>query len=389
MLSVVALAGAITPLAAQAPGNVWPKASPASVGMSGAVFDSLDAEIRAGTYGYVDRLLVIRKGKVAFDGRYAQDYDAAYRDSVQVTGPLNAHDVTGPYNYYNPWWHPFYRRGELHTLQSVTKTVASAIIGVAVTRGDFPSIDTPILRFFDATKVANIDDRKRRVTVRHLLTMSGGFDWNENLPYTDPNNTASGLEASPDWVQYTINRPMMRDPGTRFNYSSGESALLAHVFRQATGVDIEEYAARHLFPQIGITSWHWKRTPSGSLDTEGGLYLAADDLARIWYLFGHGGMWNGTRVVSAEWVKLSTSPLIAVNPQSTNVMYGLKWWLFRDRVDSTRYIWSGSGFGGQEPMVIPELDLVVVINAWNILPGRKAIPSGRVRERIVRAVTSP
>lgn len=386
--TVAYLAGAPSSALAQgsAPKGKWPVASPASVGLNKAVLDSLDAEIAAGKYGFIDRMLVIRHGKVAFDKAYVNDYMKAYGDSAKVKNALNAHDVTGPFNYFNTWWHPYYQRGDLHTLQSVTKTVASAVIGAAVTRGDFPSIDTPVLRFFDTTKVANIDDRKRRMTVRHLMTMTGGIDWNESLPYIDPNNTASGLESSPDWIAFTINRPMMREPGTKFNYSSGESSLLAHVFRQATGTDIEEYAAQHLFAPIGITRWFWKRTPSGTADTEGGLYLEAGDLARIWYLFTQDGMWNGTRVVSADWVKQSVTPAIATGASPNAAQYGLKWWLYRSPVDSTKYVWSGSGFGGQFPMAFPDLDLVVVFNAWNILPRQPGLPLGKVRERLAKAV---
>ena len=371
--------------ATTAPGRLWPHASPASLGLNGAVLDSLDAEIKAGNYGFIDRMLVIRHGKVAFDGRYPQDYAKAYGDSMRVTNALNAHDPTGPFDYFNPWWHPYYRRGDLHTLQSVTKTVVSAVIGAAVTRGDFPSIDTPILKFFDTTRVTNIDDRKRRVTVKHLLTMTGGFDWNENLPYIDPNNTASGLEASPDWVQFTINRPMMREPGAVFNYSSGESTLLAYIFSRATGMDIEEYAQKYLFAPIGIDRWFWKRTPAGSIDSEGGLYLDATDLARIWYLYAQGGTWNGRQVISTGWVKLSTSPLVAVSADPAGPMYGLKWWLFRSPTDNTKFVWSGSGFGGQMPMVFPELDMVVVFYAWNILPGQKSLPRRSVVQRLVQA----
>ncbi len=386
--TVAYMAGAPSSALAQgsAPKGKWPVASPASVGLNKAVLDSLDAEIAAGKYGFIDRMLVIRHGKAVFDKTYANDYLKAYGDSAKVKNALNAHDVTGPFNYFNTWWHPYYQRGDLHTLQSVTKTVASAVIGAAVTRGDFPSIDTPVLRFFDTTKVANIDDRKRRMTVRHLMTMTGGIDWNESLPYIDPNNTASGLESSPDWIAFTINRPMMREPGTKFNYSSGESSLLAHVFRQATGTDIEEYAAQHLFAPIGITRWFWKRTPSGTADTEGGLYLAAGDLARIWYLFTQDGMWNGTRVVSADWVKQSVTPAIATGASPNAAQYGLKWWLYRSPVDSTKYVWSGSGFGGQFPMAFPDLDLVVVFNAWNILPRQPGLPLGKVRERLAKAV---
>jgi len=363
----------------------WPTASPRAVGLEVAVLDSLDAEIRTGQYGNVDRMVVVRHGKLVYDKSYAHDYDAIYGDSANVQNALNAKDLTGPYNYFNPWWHPTYRRGDLHTLQSVTKTVASAVIGVAVTRGDFTSIDAPVLSFFDTTLVQNIDDRKRRMTVRHLLTMTGGFDWNENLPYIDPNNTASALEASPDWVQFTIDRPMAREPGTTFNYSSGESALLAHVFRRATGMDVEEYAARHLFAPLGITRWYWKRTPSGSLDTEGGLYLEARDLARIWELFLRDGSWRGTQVVSAAWVRASVTPAVSVGGPGSKTQYGFKWWLYPDPLDASKSVWGGSGFGGQVPIVFPALDMVVVFYQWNILPGQSGLPVGRTLLRLGKA----
>ena len=384
----IALASSGAPAQHPAPGRSWPTATPAAVGMNASVIDSIDAEIKSGRYGLVDRMVVIRHGKVAFDATYPHDFDSVYGDSARTVNALNALDFTGPFNYFNPWWHPYYRRGDLHSLQSVTKTVASVIIGVAVTRGDFPSIDTPVLRFFDTTKVANIDPRKRRMTVRHLLTMTGGIDWNENLPYIDPNNTASALEASPDWIRFTIDRPMMREPGSQFNYSSGESVLLAHIFRQATGWDIEEYAARHLFAPLGIERWFWKRTPTGSVDTEGGLYLEARDLARIWYLFTQGGSWNGTRVVSADWVKTSVTPAIATSNAPGAAKYGLKWWLYPDPLDPAKYVWSGSGFGGQLPMAFPDLDLVVVFNGWNILPGRPGLPLRKVQERLAKAVVA-
>lgn len=385
------LATLATALPAQqaAPGAAWPTARPAAVGVNGAVLDSLDREIKEGRYGNIDRMLVIRHGKVVFDGRYAHDYAAIYGDSAKATSALNAHDFTGPYNYYNPWWHPTWRGGDLHTLQSVTKTVASVIVGVAITRGDFPSIDTPVLRFFDTTKVQNIDDRKRKLTIRHLLTMTGGFDWNENLPYVDPRNTAVQMEASPDWVKYTIDRPMAREPGALFNYSSGESALLAHVFRQATGVDIEEYAAKYLFAPIGITRWYWKRTASGIADTEGGLYLEAADLARIWYLFSRDGVWNGKRLIASDWIKESTSIQSIKGGGANAAHYGFKWWLYPNASDSTKPVWSGSGFGGQLPWYYPNLDLIVVFNAWNILPGKPSLPQRKTMERFAKAVTGP
>lgn len=371
-----------------APGRTWPVAKPAAVGVNPAVLDSLDSEIKAGRYGYVDRMLVIRHGKIILDASYSHDYAKAYGDSAKVPSGLVLGDLTGPYNYYASWWHPTYRGGDLHTLQSVTKTVTSVVIGTAVTRGEFPSLDTPVLSFFDTTKVTNIDERKRRLTIRHLLTMTGGLDWNENLPYVDPRNTAVVMEGSYDWITYVINRPMAREPGTSFNYSSGESALLAWIFYKATGVDVEEYAAKHLFAPIGIERWYWKRAPMGMADTEGGLYLEARDLARIWQLFALDGMWHGTRVVSHDWVTASVAPHVILGTAANAPKFGYNWWLYPDALDPSKLVWNGSGFGGQVPMYFPSQDLLVVFNGWNILPGKGSVPLRKTMERLQKAVTA-
>lgn len=390
LLAVLSLVSLPALLPAQtAPGVTWPTATPASVGLNQQVFDSLDGEIKAGKYGNVDRILVIRKGKIAYDRRYTHDYDAIYGDSARQTNALNPHDVGGPYNYFASWWHPYYRRGDLHTLQSVTKTITSVIVGVAITKGDFPSVDTPVLSFFDTSHVAYIDARKRKMTVRHLLSMTAGFDWNEGLPYIDPRNSAVQMEGSYDWVGYTINKPMAEDPGTRWNYNSGATELVAHIFRKATGTDIEDYAAKNLFGPLGITRWYWKRTPAGIIDTEGGLYLEASDLARIWYLFMLNGKWDGKEIVSPSWVEQSIAPVASVSPNPGAPKYGLAWWLYRNPRDTTQFLWGGSGFGGQFPVAFPKHDLLVVFNGWNILPGRGGLPLRATLDRVLGAVTEP
>lgn len=385
-LAGIAVALVCRPLAGQTPSSrwQWPVARPAAVGLDSATLAAFDADLAAGKYGQVDEMLVIRHGQVAWQRHYQRDYAVIYGKEAKTPSPLNASDPTGPYNYFNPWWHPYYRGGDLHSLQSVTKTVTSVTIGVAVTRGDFPSIDTPALRFFDTTKVANLDARKRRMTIRHLLTMTAGLDWNENLPYIDPANTAVQLEASPDWVEFTINRPMAEEPGTRFNYSSGVSALLAHIFHQATGRDIEEYAAHELFQPLDIEDWHWKRSPRGLIDTEGGLYLTPGDLAKIWQMFLQGGRWQGRQIVSQEWVAASVTPAVTVG--QTPIRYGLKWWLAPYGPDTTKLAWAGSGFGGQLPIAIPEYDLVMVFNGWNVLPDRPALTRQVALQRVLAAV---
>jgi len=373
----------LVPAPSHWPTRGWPSSTPEAERLNPKALAGLDADLASGKYGYVDSMLVIRHGKVVYDRAYTHDYDRIYGEEARKPGPLNPTDPSGPYNYFNPWWHPFYRRGDLHTMQSVTKTITSVIIGVATARKAFPALETPVMKYFDAAAVGNLDDRKRRMTIRHLLTMTAGLDWNEDLPYADPNNSAMLMEASFDWVRFTIDRPMSQEPGAAFKYNSGATQLLSHIFLRATGQDIEEYAARHLFAPLGIERYFWKRSPSGLADTEGGLYLHPRDLAKIAYLFLKGGVWDGRRVVEPDWVKASLTPQVTVS--ADGVKYGFKWWLYPYGRDQGRLAWAGSGFGGQRPIVFPEYDLIAVFTGWNILPDRPNLTPRTTIDRILQA----
>jgi CubicO group peptidase (beta-lactamase class C family) len=365
------------------PGKEWPKATPKELGLNADTLAALDAALASGAQGYIDGMLVIRHGKLAWQQVYKQDYAQIYKTYFNKAGGLNGSDPTGPYNYYNAWWHPWYQHSGLHTLQSVTKTVTSVIIGIAMTRKEFPDINTPVLQFYDTTQVKYIDNRKRRMTIRNLLTMTAGIEWNEFISYDDPKNDCSVMEANYDWVSYVINKPMSDEPGTKFNYNSGATELLADIFRKATGKDIEEYAVVHLFQPLGIERHYWKRSPKGLIDTEGGLYLSPADLARIFYLYLRNGQWNGKQLVDLEWVKQSVTPAITVGG---TLRYGYKWWLNTYGKDNTIRVWQGNGFGGQYPIIIPEYDMVVVFNGWNILEGQPGLGMRVAMRMLLNAV---
>ena len=342
------------------PTKGWPKGTPASVGLDEKVLANFDADLAGGKYMLVDSFEVFRCGKEVFARRYAHDYAQIYEKEARTKGPLNAR-LTGPYNYFDPVWHPYYHGTDMHTMQSVSKTVTSAIYGVAVTRGDFKAgLDTPVLKFFDVSKVKNLDDRKRRMTLKDVLTMTTGLEWHEDLPYADPRNDSSIMEASDDWVEYVIDRPMAEEPGKVFNYSSGATELLAYIFQKETGQDIDAYAEKYFFAPLGIKH-HWKRTYLGVVDTEGGLYLSGGDLAKIGYLYLQEGVWSGKQIVSEEWVKKSLTPYVNAG---SNFQYGFKWWLYPLK---GKLVWMGRGFGGQRLMVFPEENLLAVFTGWEIL----------------------
>jgi hypothetical protein len=344
------------------PTHGWPKGTPAAVGLDEKVLSAFDADLAGGKYYLVDSLTVIRCGTEVFEKTYSHDYATIYGKEAKTRGPLNAR-LTGPYNYFDPAWHPYYHGTGLHSMQSVSKTTSSIILGIAITRGDFKaSPDTPLLKYFDVAKVKNVDARKRRITLRHVLTMTTGLDWNEEVAYDDPKNDSSLMEASDDWVQYVIDRPMTQEPGKVFKYSSGVSMFLAYVFQKETGQDIEKYGEKYLFTPLGM-KYFWKRTPLGVVDTEGGLFLSGPDLAKLGYLYLRDGMWDGKQVVSKEWVRESLTPFIDAEE---GFKYGFKWWLL-PRTDRQGAVWMARGFGGQELMVFPEENLIAVLTGWNIL----------------------
>src|SRR6202140_1263559 len=203
----------------QFPTKGWAKAEPANVGMDSGALGALDADIASGKYGLVDTMLVIRCGKQVYERAYPHEYGKIYGELAKTAGPLN-HDVNGPYNYFSADFHPYFQHGDLHTMQSVSKTVTSVTIGIAMLRKEFPAeLDSPFLKYFD--HVANVDDRKRRITLRHLLTMTAGLEWNEDVAYNDPKNSADIMESKHDWVQNGIDKPMAAEPGKKFVYTSG------------------------------------------------------------------------------------------------------------------------------------------------------------------------
>jgi len=345
------------------PTHGWQHKTPASVGLDEAVLAALDKDLAGGKYSLVDSFQVFRCGAEVYSRKYPHDYAKLYSKEAKTRGPLNAR-LTGRYNYFDPAWHPYYHGTDLHTMQSVSKTVTSAIIGVAITRGDFKAgLDRPVLSYFDVTKVRNVDDRKRRMTLKNVLTMTTGFEWVEDVPYDDPRSDSSLMEATDDWVQYVIDKPMAHEPGTVFNYSSGATELLADIFKKETGQDIDSYGTEHLFIPLGIRH-HWKRTYLGVVDTEGGLYLNGADLAKVGYLYLNGGIWEGKRLISDTWVRQSLTPAIDTGWQGLG--YGFKWWL-QPIAGRNEYVWHGIGFGGQRLMVFASERLIVTFTGWDIL----------------------
>lgn len=358
----------------------WPGSTPSAVGVDGEALATLDAEIAAGRHGNIDGLLVIRHGRVVFERRYARDYVAQNPDPTRASHP---------YNFYDLRWHPWYHGNTgLHTMQSVSKSVLAVLYGIAQQQGLLPALDTPALALLKRRRIVDPDDRKAAITLRDLLTMRSGIAWDEDtVPYTDPRNDCAAMEASGDWVQFVLDKPMAAAAGSIWAYNSGVTMLLAEILEDLTGRPLAEYAQAELFKPLGIEAHCWKLTPTGLPDAEGGLYLAPRDLAKIVRLYLDGGGVEGRQLVSAGWVRESVAPATPStypeDPVWGRTGYGYQWWVYAGVLG--RPAWGGSGFGGQMPIAVPGLDLIVVITSWNIY-GPATDPLSLVRDRILPAV---
>ena len=359
------------PVIAQAPRavNRWPASTPEAEGLDAAPLRDLVARARSGTFGNTDRLLVVRNARLVLDERFPRDYREISRGKQSPMGcgfdACTDSAQVNEFNYFHPTYHPWYRGSDLHTLQSVTKSVTATLFGVAVQRGQMKGTDAPLLSFFADYDLSKVDPRLRKATLADLLTMRSGIEWHETDRPLDETNTTMQLERSADWIRFTLAQPMDAEPGAKWVYNSGGSALMAEVIRSATGMHADEYARRHLFAPLGIASFHWKKTPTGHPDTEGGLYLDPLDLAKIGQLYMDDGVWRGARVLPAGWAREAASRHVdRIAPSNASSPgYGHQWWRY-DRRNTE--VWAGNGFGGQFLLVIPQQRIVAVVNSWNV-----------------------
>lgn len=363
---------ACSPSASPSEGNSaasseWPTNTMAASNFNRVGVDSLEAKIKGGKYGYIDQMLIIKAGSIIYNQSFENNYQEISKGESGILGCgfetcLDSSEVN-IYNYYHPSFHPYYQGSRLHSLQSVTKSIAATIMGIALERGQIPSLDEKVLDYFKDYDLSQTDERLEEATLHQLLCMQLGISWNENTAPLDSNNQVVQMEKSTDWIQYVLQQPMDSDPGEKWVYSSGASHLMSGIIRKATGQRMADYAEQYLFGPLGIDNYHWKTTPKGFEDTEGGLYLKAEDLAKIGQLYLNKGQWNGQQILSEKWIAEATKKHVNdLYGDGGKEGYGYQWW----RPGDEEEIWAAMGFGNQFLIVIPKYEVIGIINAWNI-----------------------
>ncbi len=248
-----------------------------------------------------------------------------------------------------------YNKNMLHYLASGSKSVTSVLFGIAIYKGFIDGdVDKKILEYYPNYSSTLIGD-KANISVKHLLTMTSGLDFDENsYPYNDLRNDVARLFQESDPIKFVLSKNMHAAPGTVFHYNSGITNVLGDIIRIKTNSTLLSFARENLFVPLGITQYNWQRIHGQYYFASGGLSLRPRDMAKIGSLFINGGQWNGTQMISQEWVEASTQSYITPNINLTNG-YGYQWWVEDD-------LFMSAGLGGQYMVVSPSLNIIVVFN---------------------------
>jgi len=320
------------------PTRQWPTSTPEEQGMDPAALAKL---IEFGTTRSFDSLLIVRHGRIVLDAYYA------------------------PYTADIP-----------HITNSTTKAVIGTLTAIASKDGLLDSTDHRVLDFFADRSIANVDERKKAVTVQNLLDMTSGLDWEEPLSGRPVSMIA--MERSPDWIKFILDRQMSSAPGDIFNYNSGNPHLLSAILTKLTGLSASDYAKARLFGPLGISTWNWRRDPQGISTGGYGLALLPRDMAKIGYLYLRRGEWEGKPLVPAGWVEKTRHATVNMNASRAPALrYSNLFWALPDKK-----VYMAVGYHCQVIMILPELDIVAVMTA------RDFCPFGKMADDISGAVKS-
>jgi CubicO group peptidase (beta-lactamase class C family) len=278
------------------------------------------------------------------------------------------------------------RADSLYAARSVTKSVMSLLVGIAIGEGHIADVAVPLSAYF-GPPLPVLDPAKGAITVGDLLTMTSGFKWDEEGNVAEYDNWVS----SPDEIAYLISRPLVCQPGHCFNYNSAAVHLLSVILSRAIPIGTAAFADRVLFSPLGFHSVSWEYFLDGYANGGAGLYLRPRDMAKIGALVLQQGVSGRTSIVSSAWIRRSTSSQIATGdglPGIGRLDYGDLWWVGTVNNHGAIVAW---GYGGQFIWVVPDLDLVIVTTAaWQGLGPLASIDAhaiaGWITTRIIPTV---
>lgn len=246
----------------------------------------------------------------------------------------------------------------LRPIYSSTKSITSALFGIAFNKQYIKDIDQSVLDFFPKLQIEDKNEKKA-ITIRHLLSMSSGLEWPEwKKKYSNPDNPVYKMDSSNDFVRFILSKPVIETPGEKFNYNSGCSHLIGCIINQSTNGDLSGFAKEHLFKPLGISNYVWRTDPSGVPKAGGGLVMNAYDMAKFGYLYLKGGFWDGQQIIPEKWVEESTKKHMDIPgfPGWFFGKYGYQWYI-------NSFGFNSLGVKGQYIFVVPEQEMVIVFTS--------------------------
>jgi CubicO group peptidase (beta-lactamase class C family) len=319
----------------------WSVTAPDSVGLDGVRLCTIEQRLKL-TDSDIHAVVITRHGKLAFE---------------QYFGGID-----------QPWGKPEgrydYDATTLHDMRSITKSVTSLLVGIAIDRRMIKSVNTRIASFFP--ELADLRTPGwDSITLRHLLTMSSGIKWDETLPWSDPDNDEPHLVFDPDPLRYVLSKPIAIPPDTMWVYNGGGTELLGAIIERTSGMSLQAFAREFFFNSLGVSDFEWKTYKNGKTAAAIGLRLRPRDAAKIGQLLLSDGAWNGRQIIPPDWIMQSVIPRFqAVGYFGGTLFYGYQWWMGRSLAEGKEVRWVAAfGLGGQRIFVIPELDMVVMMTS--------------------------
>jgi CubicO group peptidase (beta-lactamase class C family) len=273
-----------------------------------------------------------------------------------------------------------YDRATPHQISSDTKSITSILAGIAADRNKISPTE-PVSTFFQDYPETPWVEENYPVNIGQIMSMTAGLDWNEDVPYQDPRNTAEGLLIAQDPIAYVLQRKLVEKPGTRFQYNSGLPNLVGDAVSRRIGQPFGDFADRFLFAPLAIKEHFWTTQKNGHVLAAGGLYLRPRDMAKIGQMMLDHGVWNGRRVLSAAWVDAST----AQHTPADGYAYGYYWHLStkeKPRLDGESGFMA-IGQAGQYIVVIPRLKAVIAVTSSNWQPGGTPLVMSQIINKFI------
>jgi CubicO group peptidase (beta-lactamase class C family) len=348
--------------------SAWPSPiAPADAGFAPDLAARLDKAIAGKRVWNLHGIIVIRDDRLVLE-RYFEGEDNARGRPLGKVG---------------------FKPDTPHDMRSVSKGIVALLYGIALGQGKVLPPEAPLFAAFPEYADLARHEGRDRLTIHHALSMTMGTDWDEtSVPYSDPANSEIAMDFAPDRYRYVLERRVVREPGVKFTYCGGATALLARMISKGVGKPLHDFAREALFDPLGLGPTEWLTGRDGEPVAASGLRMTPRDLARIGMMMLRGGVSEGRRIVPSQWLERCTTPVVSVDEVRR---FGYQWfaadlafgkplgWAPRH----LERVWAGYGEGGQRLFMMPALKLVVAITAGNYLADTQGIPPARVLREVV------